>query len=114
MEALDKLILSFGSLIYLMILILVFFSKKRHLTFQNKLYHYLLITSLVLLVVEIVTGYVDGFRDGNLTVIAAVFVVKPACGLGVYLFENTLILYHLMKGERSLLHTCYGGDHFVG
>ena len=56
MVALDKLILSFGSLIYLMILIIVFFSKKRHLTFQNRLYHYLLITALVLLVVEIVTG----------------------------------------------------------
>ena len=59
---LDDLILSIGSLIYLLILVIVYFSKKRHLSIQSKLYHYLLITALILLITEIITNVFFDFN----------------------------------------------------
>ena len=59
---LDDLILSIGSLIYLLILVIVYFSKRRHISIQSKLYHYLLVTSLILLITEITTNV---FYDFN-------------------------------------------------
>ncbi len=59
---LDDLILSIGSLIYLLILIIVYFSKKRYMTIQSKLYHYLLTTALILLITEIITNVFFDFN----------------------------------------------------
>ncbi len=59
----DDLILSIGSLIFTFILMVVYFSKKRYTSIQNKLYHYLLITTAVLLITEIITNMFFDFND---------------------------------------------------
>ena len=58
----DDLILSIGSLIFILILMVVYFSKKRYMSIQNKLYHYLLITACVLLLTEIITNLFFDFN----------------------------------------------------
>ena len=60
---LDDLILSIGSLIFLLILMVVYFSKKRHISIQNKLYHYLLVIAFILLVTEIFTNLFFDFNN---------------------------------------------------
>ncbi len=60
---LDDLILSIGSLIFTLILMVVYFSKKRNMSIQNKLYHYLLITTFVLLITEIITNIFFDFNS---------------------------------------------------
>lgn len=60
---LDDLILSIGSLIFLLILIIVYFSKKRFMNIQSSLYHYLLITALILLITEIITNVFFDFNS---------------------------------------------------
>ena len=59
---LDDVILSIGSIIFTTILMIVYFSKKRHMSIQNKLYQILLIVTYILLFTEIVTNI---FYDFN-------------------------------------------------
>ena len=58
---LDDLILSIGSLIFTLILMVVYFSKQRKMSIQNKLYHYLLVTTFILLLTEIITNILPSF-----------------------------------------------------
>ena len=59
---LDDLILSIGSMIFTTILMIVYFSKKRYTSIQNKLYHILLVITYVLLITEIVTNLFFDFN----------------------------------------------------
>ena len=62
------LILSVGSLLFLLLLFVTYYSKEKYKSIQNKLYRYLLLLSLSLLLTEIIsTGY---FMNNNLTVIS--------------------------------------------
>ena len=70
---LDDLILSIGSLIFTLILMVVYFSKKRKGSIQNKLYHYLLITTFVLLITEIITNL---FFDFNSILLVNNFILR--------------------------------------
>ena len=69
----DDLILSIGSLIFILILMVVYFSKKRFMSIQNKIYHYLLITTCVLLLTEIITNL---FFDFNNILIVNNFILR--------------------------------------
>lgn len=60
---LDDLILSIGSLIFTLILMVVYFSKQRKMSIQNKLYHYLLVTTFILLLTEIITNIFFDFNN---------------------------------------------------
>ena len=60
---LDDLILSIGSLIFILILMMVYFSKKRTVLVQNKFYQDLLIVAFILLLTEIVTNILFDFSQ---------------------------------------------------
>ena len=51
------LMLNLGSLFFVTMLCMVYFSKKRFLSIRNKLYRYMLIDIVVLLVTEIITSF---------------------------------------------------------
>ena len=70
---LDDLILSIGSLIFLSILMVVYFSKQRSFSIQSKLYHYLLVTAFILVITEIITNV---FYDFNSVLMVNVFLLR--------------------------------------
>ena len=51
------LMLNFGSLLFVVLLCMVYFSKKRFLSIRNKLFRYMLVDAIVLLVTEIITSF---------------------------------------------------------
>ena len=48
------LMLTMGSLLFIMLLLLVYFSKQRFLSIRNKIYRYMLIVEAILIVSEII------------------------------------------------------------
>ena len=49
------MVLSIGGLLLNLILIIIYFSQKRYFSIKNKLYRYILILSLSLIITEIVS-----------------------------------------------------------
>lgn len=62
------LILSVGSLFFLLLLFVSYFSKQRFISIKNKLYRYLLVTSFVLLVTEFASAIY--FGHGNYEIVS--------------------------------------------
>ncbi len=54
---LEGLIFTIGSLFFVILLLMVYFSKKRFLSIRNKLYRYMLVTEAILIVSEIVASF---------------------------------------------------------
>lgn len=55
------LILTIGSLLFIILLFIVYYSKQRFLSIRNKIYRYMLIVILVLLVTEIIATFCVGY-----------------------------------------------------
>ena len=60
---LDDLILSIGSIIFTTILMIVYYSKQRFMSIQNKLYRALLAMTYILLFTEIITNMFYDFSN---------------------------------------------------
>lgn len=58
---LSGLMLTVGSLLFMILLCIVYFSKQRFLSIRNKTYRYLLIVEIVLLVTEIIASFMVYF-----------------------------------------------------
>lgn len=54
------LMLTMGSLLFIILLLLVYFSKQRFLSMRNKIYRYMLIAVLILLITEILATFCVG------------------------------------------------------
>lgn len=62
---LSGLMLTIGSLLFIILLFIVYFSKQRFLSIRNKIYRYMLVVEIVLIVSEIVASFMVyfGFND---------------------------------------------------
>ena len=60
------LMLTIGSLLFVILLFIVYFSKQRFLSIRNKIYRYMLIVEIVLLVSEIVASFVVYYSNNEI------------------------------------------------
>ncbi len=62
---LSGLMLTIGSLLFIILLFIVYFSKQRFLSIRNKIYRYMLVVEIVLIISEIIASFVVyfGFND---------------------------------------------------
>lgn len=61
----EGLMLTMGSLLFIMLLLLVYFSKQRFLSIRNKIYRYMLIVEVILIVSELVATFFVGYCNNN-------------------------------------------------
>ena len=59
------LMLTMGSLLFITLLLLVYFSKQRFLSIRNKIYRYMLIVEVILIVSEIVATLLVGYCNND-------------------------------------------------
>lgn len=59
------LMLTMGSLLFIILLLLVYFSKQRFLSIRNKIYRYMLIAVLILLISEIIATFCVSYCDND-------------------------------------------------
>lgn len=59
------LMLTMGSLLFIILLLLVYFSKQRFLSIRNKIYRYMLIAVLILLISEIIATFCVGYCNND-------------------------------------------------
>lgn len=59
------LMLTIGSLLFIILLFLVYYSKQRFLSIRNKIYRYMLIVELFLLVSEVVATFLVGYYNNG-------------------------------------------------
>lgn len=58
--------LTIGSLFFIILLFIVYFLKKRFLSIRNKLYRYMLIVNIVLVISEIITSFLIEYYDNDI------------------------------------------------
>ena len=81
------LILTIGSLFFVLLLLVSYLSKQRFLSIRNKLYRYLLITALVLLITEIISAVYFAYGSSSFI---NLFLLKLHWSTGIPWF---LLLY---------------------
>ncbi len=59
------LMLTMGSLLFIILLLIVYFSKQRFLSIRNKIYRYMLIVTVVLLVSELIATFCVGYCNND-------------------------------------------------
>ena len=81
MKIVSGLILSIGSLFFVILLMISYFSKERFLSVRNKLYRYLLITVIFLLVTEIIASLYFAYDNHNKFIYLVILKIHWSTGI---------------------------------
>ena len=65
--------LTIGSLFFIILLFIVYFSKQRFLQIRNKIYRYMLIVELILIITELLSSFLIVYADNLLIYSCYVF-----------------------------------------
>lgn len=85
------LMLTIGSLLFIMMLMVIYFSKQRFLSMKNKIYRYMLITTIVIAVTEIIATLAAMYSNNDFLVL---FLYKIHWITGIVWFS---LLYYYSK-----------------
>ena len=64
----EGLMLTIGSFLFVILLCIVYFSKKRFLSIRNKLYKYMLIVVVILIITEIIGTLLASYSSNNILI----------------------------------------------
>lgn len=95
------LMLTMGSLLFITLLLLVYFSKQRFLSIRNKIYRYMLIVEVILIVSEIVATLLVGYCNNDF-INLLIYRIHWSTGIVWFsllyqLFFYPLFLYYLQS-----------------
>ncbi len=85
------LMLTIGSLLFIILLLIVYFSKQRFLSIRNKIYRYMLLVELVLLVSELIATFCVGYCNNDFL---NLFIYRIHWSTGIVWFS--LLYYYSM------------------
>lgn len=85
------LMLTIGSLLFIILLLIVYFSKQRFLSIRNKIYRYMLLVELVLLISELVATFCVGYCNNDFI---NLFIYRIHWSTGIVWFS--LLYYYSM------------------
>lgn len=97
------LMLTMGSLLFITLLLLVYFSKQRFLSIRNKIYRYMLIVEVILIVSEIVATLLVGYCNNDFI---NLLIYRIHWSTGIVWFS--LLYYYSMVFISDIKKITYG------